>query len=120
MISLKSEMLVIHVNNLLMNLVWMILCYLQKESQIYQDARTLEEFFEHMLEKWLPAYAYDPTLPSDDESDSPPQKKYRRIVLPEWRELYAAGGSGVAADQHSEHVSNMETASDKENFVCGQ
>jgi hypothetical protein len=54
-----------------------------KESQIYQDARTLEEFFEHMLEKWLPTYAYDPTLPSDDESDSPPQKKYRRIVLPE-------------------------------------
>ncbi|PNF34792.1 hypothetical protein B7P43_G03734 [Cryptotermes secundus] len=54
-----------------------------KESQIYQDARTLEEFFEHLLEKWLPGYAYDSALPSDDESDSPPQKKFRRIVLPE-------------------------------------
>lgn len=120
MISLKFEMLGIHMNILHVNLVWMILCYLQKESQIYQDARTLEEFFDHLLEKWLPAYAYDSTLPSDDESDSPPQKKYRRIVLPEWRELYAASGSTVGADQHSEHVSNMETASDKENFVCGQ
>lgn len=120
MISLKFETLGIHMNNLLVNLVWMMLCYLQKESQIYQDARTLEEFFDHLLEKWLPAYAYDSSLPSDEDSESPPQKKYRRIVLPEWRELYAASGSGVGADQHSEHVSNMETASDKENFVCGQ
>jgi hypothetical protein len=59
------------------------LCHLQKESQIYQDARTLEEFFDHLLEKWLPGYAYDTTLPSDDESDAPPQKKFRRIVSSE-------------------------------------
>jgi hypothetical protein len=101
-------------------MVWITLCHLQKESQIYQDARTLEEFFDHLLEKWLPAYAYDSTLPSDDESDSPPQKKYRRIVLPEWHELYAANGSGVGVTQHNEQVSNMETASDKENFMFGQ
>ena len=103
-----------------MNLLWIILCHLQKESQIYQDARTLEEFFDHLLEKWLPAYAYDSTLPSDDESDLPPQKKYRRIVLPEWHELYAPSGSGLGAAQHNEHFSTRETASDKENFMCGQ
>jgi hypothetical protein len=107
-------------HTVLVNLVWIILHHLQKESQIYQDARTLEEFFDHLLEKWLPAYAYDSTLPSDDESDSPPQKKYRRIVLPEWHELYAASGSGVGVAQHNEHVSNMEAASDKENFMCSQ
>jgi hypothetical protein len=66
-----------------MNLFYITLYHLQKDSQIYQDARTLEEFFDHLLEKWLPTYAYDSTLPSDDETDSPPQKKYRRIVLPE-------------------------------------
>jgi hypothetical protein len=57
--------------------------HLQKESQIYQDARTLEEFFDHLLEKWLPGCAYDPTVPSDEESESPPQKKFRRIISSE-------------------------------------
>jgi len=96
------------------------MCYLQKESQIYQDARTLEEFFDQLLEKWLPTYAYDSTLPSDEESDSPPQKKYRRIILPEWRELYAPSGSGVGASQHNEDVSYMGTPGDKQNCMCSQ
>jgi hypothetical protein len=59
-------------------------------------------------------------LPSDEESDSPPQKKYRRIILPEWRELYAPSGSGVGASQHNEDVSYMGTPGDKQNCMCSQ
>ncbi|XP_067000025.2 E3 ubiquitin-protein ligase TRIM33 [Anabrus simplex] len=53
-----------------------------KESQVYQDAKTLEEFFDTLLEKWLPAYAYDTTTAgSDDEYDNDiPPRKYRRIL----------------------------------------
>lgn len=51
---------------------------LQKESQIYHDAKTLEEFFNQLLEKWLPAYAYE-HIESDDDFVNPPQRKYRRI-----------------------------------------
>lgn len=29
---------------------------------MYNDAKTLEEFFDQMLEKWLPMYAFDETL----------------------------------------------------------
>lgn len=101
-------------HGMIVELFQILLCHLQKESQIYQDARTLEEFFEHLLEKWLPGYAYDSALPSDDESDSPPQKKFRRIVLPEWRELCAPSGSGVGASQHNESINNTETLGEKQ------
>ncbi|XP_049937524.1 E3 ubiquitin-protein ligase TRIM33-like isoform X2 [Schistocerca serialis cubense] len=50
------------------------------ESQVYQDAKTLEEFFDSLLQKWLPQYAYDTTAGSDDDCLSPPQKRQRRIV----------------------------------------
>nr|CAD7461801.1 unnamed protein product [Timema tahoe] len=52
-----------------------------KESQVFQDAKSLEEFFDSLLEKWLPAYAYDVEAGSDDDSlDNQPHRKYRRIL----------------------------------------
>ncbi|XP_034196335.1 E3 ubiquitin-protein ligase TRIM33 isoform X1 [Osmia lignaria lignaria] len=54
------------------------------ESQVYQEARNLEEFFEKLLLKWAPNYAYDdPFLSADRDEDEevfPPNRKYRRIV----------------------------------------
>lgn len=54
------------------------------DSQVYQEARNLEEFFEKLLLKWAPNYAYDdPFLaPEKDEDEEvfPPNKKYRRII----------------------------------------
>ncbi|XP_071645603.1 E3 ubiquitin-protein ligase TRIM33 isoform X1 [Temnothorax longispinosus] len=54
------------------------------DSQVYQEARNLEEFFEKLLLKWAPNYAYDdPFLAPDKEEDEevfPPNRKYRRIV----------------------------------------
>ncbi|XP_051157508.1 E3 ubiquitin-protein ligase TRIM33-like isoform X2 [Leptopilina boulardi] len=54
------------------------------ESQIYQEARNLEEFFEKLLLKWAPNYAYDdPFLAAEgdeDEEVAPPNRKYRRII----------------------------------------
>ncbi|XP_015174099.1 PREDICTED: E3 ubiquitin-protein ligase TRIM33-like [Polistes dominula] len=54
------------------------------ESQVYQEARNLEEFFEKLLLKWAPNYAYDdPFLSANREEDEevfPPNKKYRRII----------------------------------------
>ncbi|XP_078051959.1 E3 ubiquitin-protein ligase TRIM33 [Augochlora pura] len=54
------------------------------ESQVYQEARNLEEFFEKLLLKWAPNYAYDdPFLSADKDEDEevfPPNRKYRRIV----------------------------------------
>jgi len=38
-----------------------------KESQVYSDAKSLEEFLDMLLEKWIPSLAYDDTdmdLPS--------------------------------------------------------
>lgn len=69
--------------------------YNDKDSQVYSDAKSLEEFLDQMLEKWLPDYAYDEGLrvsaddgdadyiaQSDDES-SQPAKKYRRVTVTE-------------------------------------
>lgn len=54
------------------------------ESPIYQEARNLEEFFEKLLLKWAPNYAYDdPFLTAEgdeDEDITPPNRKYRRII----------------------------------------
>ncbi|KOX76823.1 E3 ubiquitin-protein ligase TRIM33 [Melipona quadrifasciata] len=54
------------------------------ESQVYQEARNLEEFFEKLLLKWAPNYAYDdPFLSADKDEDEevfPPNRKYRRIL----------------------------------------
>ncbi|KAG8303484.1 hypothetical protein J6590_007138 [Homalodisca vitripennis] len=32
-----------------------------KESQVYSDAKSLEEFLDMLLEKWVPSLAYDDT-----------------------------------------------------------
>ncbi|XP_020293767.1 E3 ubiquitin-protein ligase TRIM33 isoform X2 [Pseudomyrmex gracilis] len=54
------------------------------DSQVYQEARNLEEFFEKLLLKWAPNYAYDdPFLATDKDEDEevfPPNRKYRRII----------------------------------------
>ncbi|KAL0113294.1 hypothetical protein PUN28_012447 [Cardiocondyla obscurior] len=54
------------------------------DSQVYQEARNLEEFFEKLLLKWAPNYAYDdPFLAPDKEEEEevfPPNRKYRRII----------------------------------------
>ncbi|XP_029664398.1 E3 ubiquitin-protein ligase TRIM33-like isoform X2 [Formica exsecta] len=54
------------------------------DSQVYQEARNLEEFFEKLLLKWAPNYAYDdPFLAPDKDEDEevfPPNRKYRRII----------------------------------------
>ena len=49
---------------------------LQKESQVYQDAKIMEEFFERLLTRWLPDYAFDQYFSDDDQ---PPVKKYKKI-----------------------------------------
>ena len=54
------------------------------DSQVYQEARSLEEFFEKLLLKWAPSYAYDDTfLAAEGEEDEEvfPHRKYRRIIL---------------------------------------
>lgn len=56
------------------------------ESQVYQEARSLEEFFEKLLTKWLPEYAFDASYLTgevdEDENEEvfPSNRKYRRIV----------------------------------------
>ncbi|XP_066591209.1 E3 ubiquitin-protein ligase TRIM33 isoform X3 [Prorops nasuta] len=54
------------------------------ESQVYQEARNLEEFFEKLLLKWAPNYAYDDPFLSGEKDDEeevfPPNRKYRRII----------------------------------------
>ncbi|XP_034949830.1 E3 ubiquitin-protein ligase TRIM33 isoform X2 [Chelonus insularis] len=54
------------------------------DSQIYQQARSLEEFFDKLLLKWAPDHAYDdPFLTTDADEDEevfPPNRKYRRII----------------------------------------
>lgn len=52
------------------------------DSQVYQEARNLEEFFEKLLLKWAPNYAYDDPFPDKDEDEEvfPPNRKYRRII----------------------------------------
>ncbi|EEB19753.1 conserved hypothetical protein [Pediculus humanus corporis] len=50
--------------------------YNVKESQVYQDAKIMEEFFERLLTRWLPDYAFDQYFSDDDQ---PPVKKYKKI-----------------------------------------
>ncbi|XP_011140304.1 E3 ubiquitin-protein ligase TRIM33 [Harpegnathos saltator] len=54
------------------------------DSQVYQEARNLEEFFEKLLLKWAPNYAYDdPFLATDKDEEEevfPPNRKYKRII----------------------------------------
>lgn len=45
---------------------------MQKESQVYSDAKSLEEFLDMLLEKWVPALAYDDT---DTEPSVPKRLK---------------------------------------------
>lgn len=55
----------------------------QVDSQVYQEARSLEEFFEKLLLKWAPTYAYDDLYLATGEEDEevfPPNRKYRRII----------------------------------------
>ncbi|KAK6637203.1 hypothetical protein RUM44_007617 [Polyplax serrata] len=52
--------------------------YNPRESQVYQDAKLLEEFFERLLTRWLPDYAFDQHV-SDEEQ--PTGRKYRRMEI---------------------------------------
>ena len=61
----------------------------QEGSPIYSSAKTLEEFFYQLLEKWLPAYAsdesvrmdgFDETEEEDDGLGEPPHKRGRKSV----------------------------------------
>uniref|UniRef100_A0A1B6EGQ1 Uncharacterized protein n=1 Tax=Clastoptera arizonana TaxID=38151 RepID=A0A1B6EGQ1_9HEMI len=53
-----------------------------RESQIYSDAKSLEEFLDMLLEKWVPSLAYDDSvIPVADDDCSEP-KRLRR-TLPE-------------------------------------
>lgn len=68
---------------------------LQSDSQVYGDAKTLEEFFEHLLLKWLPNFNFPKgTCESDEESMqdeqgndngdiAPPAKRIKRGIV-EW------------------------------------
>ncbi|CAH1978376.1 unnamed protein product [Acanthoscelides obtectus] len=52
------------------------------DSQVYQDAKTLEKFFDEQLEKFLPEFAYE-QFNDDEEEDAelrPPGRKYRKVV----------------------------------------
>ncbi|XP_044748323.1 transcription intermediary factor 1-alpha-like isoform X2 [Coccinella septempunctata] len=51
--------------------------YNSADSLVYQDAKTLEKFFDEQLEKFLPEYAYENF---EDDAGAPPIKKVRRAV----------------------------------------
>lgn len=67
----------------------------QSDSQVYGDAKTLEEFFEHLLLKWLPNFDFSKTngdpdaeglqedldLGSDGGEQAPPAKRPKRNIL---------------------------------------
>ncbi|XP_075234679.1 transcription intermediary factor 1-alpha-like isoform X2 [Lycorma delicatula] len=59
--------------------------YNPKESQVFTDAKTLEEYLDIMLEKWVPSLAYDAYLQSfqdEEEEDESiqPLKRIRRAI----------------------------------------
>lgn len=58
---------------------------LQKESQVYSDAKSLEEFLDTLLEKWVPSLAYDDSVQTGNEEEGPPPKRLRRGLV-EWPE----------------------------------
>lgn len=51
--------------------------YNSVDSLVYQDAKTLEKFFDEQLEKFLPEYAYETF---EEENGAPPLKKLRKTV----------------------------------------
>ncbi|KAF5308881.1 hypothetical protein FQR65_LT00581 [Abscondita terminalis] len=52
--------------------------YNEEGTQVFNDAKQLEKFFDEQLEKFLPQYAYE-NFDHDDDIQ-PPAKKYRRII----------------------------------------
>ncbi|XP_046394134.1 E3 ubiquitin-protein ligase TRIM33-like isoform X2 [Ischnura elegans] len=54
-----------------------------EESQVYADARALEEFFNQLLRKWLPIYVEDDEAGEEEDDDdellfgSPPRRRHR-------------------------------------------
>nr|XP_053656443.1 uncharacterized protein LOC128705242 [Cherax quadricarinatus] len=48
-----------------------------KDTEIYQNAKILEDFFEQLLEKWLTDYAFD-AMDTLDEPDTPEPKKKKK------------------------------------------
>lgn len=50
----------------------------QKDTEIYQNAKILEDFFEQLLEKWLTDYAFD-AMDAEDEPDTPEPKKKKKL-----------------------------------------
>lgn len=54
---------------------------MQKESQVYSDAKSLEEFLDMLLEKWVPTLAYDDTAPNSE-----PAPKRMRRAQQDWPE----------------------------------
>lgn len=51
---------------------------MQKDTEIYQNAKILEDFFEQLLEKWLVDYAFD-SMDNVDEPDTPQPKKKKKV-----------------------------------------
>ena len=51
---------------------------MQKETEIYQNAKILEDFFEQLLEKWLPQYAFDSFEDDDDDQLTSESKKRKK------------------------------------------
>ena len=49
----------------------------QKDTEIYQNAKILEDFFEQLLEKWLTDYAFD-TMDAVQDPDTPEPKKKKK------------------------------------------
>lgn len=53
---------------------------LQKDTEIYQNAKILEDFFEQLLEKWLMDYAFDTMDTLQEDPDTPEPKKKRKLL----------------------------------------
>lgn len=88
---------------------------LQKESQVYSDAKTLEEYLDIMLEKWVPSLAYDAYLqsfPNEEEEEEDesiqPLKRIRRAIS-DWPEpLTPLDLPGVTVSQPPDNGDLME------------
>jgi len=52
--------------------------YNEEGTQVFNDAKTLEKFFDEQLEKFLPLFAYENF--EEDDDVQPPAKKYKRII----------------------------------------
>lgn len=51
-----------------------------KDTEIYQNAKILEDFFEQLLEKWLTDYAFDTMETLQEDPDTPEPKKKRKLL----------------------------------------